>query len=409
MASVPKYSLGVVAFAFDLVLGLKIGQVLLYYPPVMGGIELFLSDLSRGLVVRGHEVHIFTLLTRRGGMLGPKYEVVDGVHIHRISPWLDLSYRLKFWPELVKEILQTKLDVVHAYCQGHFHTLAALFASKSSGHLPFVITTYGPLAKQSNYHPAERALLSLYDLLVTSQLFRMSDMVVARNPGVTSWLRNGRVNALKTAETAMGIPSTFLDARVDGNNARSCLGVSSQKVVLYLGRISQQKGLDQLVRAIPFVRDRFPNCLFLLVGPDEGFKLKLKELANSLGVSGNVRFEGQVSGIENELTYYGSCDLFVMPSSFEGFGQAVVKAMACGKPVIASSVGALPFLIADGVNGKLFRFGDVQSLSKAIVELMKSDELSATLGANARETVRNFRFENVVEGMETVYEMVLRR
>ncbi|MCK5587735.1 MAG: glycosyltransferase, partial [Candidatus Lokiarchaeota archaeon] len=111
---------------------MKIAQVSVYYHPAMiGGIEWYIRNISKELVKRGHEVHLFTVNSKDGKILGPSEEIFEGIYIHRLPLLIDLSYRLKFWPTLLLRIMREQFDIIHVYDYLTTHAMLIPFLNVS--------------------------------------------------------------------------------------------------------------------------------------------------------------------------------------------------------------------------------------------------------------------------------------
>ncbi len=132
-----------------------------------------------------------------------------------------------------------------------------------------------------------------------------------------------------------------------------------------------------------------------------------KELARDLGLEGSVVFAGSVS--EDLLPqYYAACDLFVLPSrdSSEGYGLALLEAMATRKPVIGSRVGGIVDVIQDQITGILVQPNEPTALANAILNLLRNNELRLRMGGAARRFAEQNDWERVTENVEQLYRQV---
>lgn len=154
-------------------------------------------------------------------------------------------------------------------------------------------------------------------------------------------------------------------------------------VVASIARLAPQKGLQYLLRAAPEVLRESPNALFVFVG-DGPERQALEGEAKRLGIQGSVCFLGVRQDIPELLS---SIDVLAMPSLDEGLPMALLEAMASGKAVVASTVGSIPRVVQDRVNGIMLPPGDVNGLILSLRELLKHKELRVALGQKARETV----------------------
>ena len=162
------------------------------------------------------------------------------------------------------------------------------------------------------------------------------------------------------------------------------------KRILFVGRLVQRKGVDDLLQAFKEIASSFPRTLLEIVG--DGPELEsLQALSRELGVSDRVRFYGRLSG--NPLyERYLSCDVFVMTSratktDVEGFGTVFLEAGLFGKPSIGTNSGGIPEAVVDGETGLLVSEGDVPALSGALRKLLSDHDLALRLGEAARKRV----------------------
>ncbi|OGS43430.1 MAG: hypothetical protein A3K76_03000 [Euryarchaeota archaeon RBG_13_57_23] len=180
--------------------------------------------------------------------------------------------------------------------------------------------------------------------------------------------------------------------------------------ILFVGGLEPRKGLEYLVHALEYVVEKFPDAHLIAIaktgfrGTDEvGW---FKALANRLGLTDNIEFHESVTQ-EKLREHYSECDLLVLPSKTEGWGLALMEAMACGKPVVASRVGGVPELVRDGVDGLLVDAGDVRALSSAIVRLLEDDGLRAKMGKAGALRVQDFSWDSTAKVVLQAYESAL--
>lgn len=385
---------------------MKIAQVNTFFYPVIGGVEQYILSLCLELVNRGHEVHVFTIDKRHGKRIGPSEEEFKGIQIHRLPVLVDISYRVKFWPKLLDRLLHEDFDLFHTYCQGHFHTLASTLVSKLRN-MPLVITTYGPLHKHAVYPVYKSFPLRLYDSLVTPKIFDVANKVLARNPLIVPWLKALKIEKDKIEVTLSGIPSDCLRLR-NVNVFRKKHGLMNKKIVLYIGRINPQKGVQHLLKAVPIVSEKMSNVVFVFIGPDEiGYSHKLTNLSKKLNVADKVRFLPPIFSLEEEMEAYAACDVFVMPSSFEGFSQAIHKAWAQRRPVVATNVGFLSMQVEHGKDGFLVEYGDSKALADEIIVILQSSKLTRAFGINGWKKTRRYTFNMLAVDMEKIYYKII--
>jgi glycosyltransferase involved in cell wall biosynthesis len=176
--------------------------------------------------------------------------------------------------------------------------------------------------------------------------------------------------------------------------------------VLFLAWLHKDKGVLDLLRAIPIVLRSVPEAMFVIAGsgiaggedPDS-----IMELARSLRVEQSLRFPGWVDGSKKDDLLRES-DVFVLPSYYEALPVGVLEAMACGVPVVATRVGGVPDVIEDRVNGLLIEPGQPEALARAIAAVLTDDALRTRLREAAHSDVRKrYSTEAVIEDLEMLY------
>ena len=162
-----------------------------------------------------------------------------------------------------------------------------------------------------------------------------------------------------------------------------CGGVS--KLVLFAGRLVPQKDLPNLLQAAALVLRRHPDVLFLLVGSGQE-ELKARRLAEELGIAEGVKFVGAVP-YEQMPAYFAACDVFVLPSVYEGNARVLAEAAAAGKPVVATDVSGTRDTVIDGETGYIVPVGRPEALAQGMIRLLDDPARAAEMGHRAREHI----------------------
>ncbi len=201
--------------------------------------------------------------------------------------------------------------------------------------------------------------------------------------------------------------------------ARAELGLGSERILLFVGRIQPLKGVDILLRAAAdLARDGTELRVVLVGGTAPGLRgrvsdeeremARLRTLTVELGLERHVRFEGAVSQARLPL-YYRAADVTVMPSTYESFGLVAVESLACGTPVVASRVGGLTTIVRDDVNGALVPWRNPRLFADKIRPILADDGLRRTLGRGGLETASRYGWAAIAERTLDVYDAVLSR
>jgi glycosyltransferase involved in cell wall biosynthesis len=260
-------------------------------------------------------------------------------------------------------------------------------------------------------------------------------MPPGRVPALTLWVLARRASALvctsrflaeqlpdraATAIVANAVaPERFDPGRRSRTKSRACLGLDDDEPALALvAQISPHKGQSDAIRALALVRRRHPRARLLLVGSvkftssstrydNRGYRAELERLAGDLGLRDAVSFLGERADIPEVLS---AADLLLVPSWYEPFGRVAVEAMMMRVPVIATSVGGVREVIADGVDGLIRAPKDPEAWADAIGSLLDDPQRRREMGERGRlRAVSAFAPSSHAEAMLAVYERSLAR
>lgn len=177
--------------------------------------------------------------------------------------------------------------------------------------------------------------------------------------------------------------------------------------ILFVGRITPIKKIENLLTSLKLILDKGCNAHLHIVGPiDNMHYLKhLQELVKKLKLSEYVEFTGGLYGAALSKEYAES-SVLVLPSLHESNPLVVLEAMASKKPVIATNVGGIPFMIENGKNGFIVEYGDSEGMVEKILMLINDNKIRDYLGENARRTAMNYLWDMVAEQTYELYKKV---
>ena len=317
------------------------------FPPDPGGVEQYAAWVARTARAGGHDVLVVT--TGRGRRR--TRASYDGIPVVRLGTWLTLSNTPvnPLWAWQLRRLLRDA-DVVNAHAPVPGLADLAVLASGR----PVVLTYHaGSLAKGSAVDP----LLRAYERRLLPRVFRRAAALVAVSP-VSLAHATGRATLVP--------PGVDGDLFTPGDEPRD-------RTVLYVGRVersSRWKGLQVLVDALPRLRGLVPGVRLAVVGDGDDVEALQKQAAD-LGVADLVDWHGRVA--HDELpAHYRRAGATVLPSltESESFGMTLAEALACGCPVVGSDVGGIPFVVRDGVDGRLVPPGDATALADALADVL---------------------------------------
>lgn len=189
---------------------------------------------------------------------------------------------------------------------------------------------------------------------------------------------------------------------------RGQIGVdSASRLVVTVGNIRPVKGIDVLIEAAAMVVRQQRQTTFVVVGrkSDPDYFRRLQERAKSLGIEQNLRFVGES---EKVLSLLPQCDLFFLPSRSEGFSNALIEAMACGLPCVATNVGGNAEAIEEGRSGYLVKSEDASAAADRILRLLANPDAAKVMGAVGRSIVEaKFTSDVMTQQLVGHYERLL--
>jgi glycosyltransferase involved in cell wall biosynthesis len=182
---------------------------------------------------------------------------------------------------------------------------------------------------------------------------------------------------------------------------------SNGPILLYVGRIDWNKQVDKVIEAMPLILKSFPSAKFVIIGPDyANYSGELSRLASRTGVKQAVVMAGRVTA-ERLREFYSAADIFLLPSSYEGFGLSMIEAMISKIPVIASSAGGPGDILDHGVHAWLMEAVTPEKIAESVRILLTDQQLRENLVKNAFELVKEkYTWERVVDKLEVVYDQV---
>lgn len=228
---------------------------------------------------------------------------------------------------------------------------------------------------------------------------------------VSGWMKSEAVSHFKlppekVAEIPNAVDVSRFSRPVDVEATRSKWKAQpGERLITAIGRMTSQKGFDDLIRAYHEIRKAVPESRLLLMG-DGYMRAELESLAEAEQVRGTTTFAGFVSD-SDIVDAIRSSDLVAVPSRFEPFGIIALEAMAGGSPVVVSKVGGLAEIVEDGVDGLEVEPNSPSSLAKAAVRLLSDRALASQLAARAKEKVKAYNWEASAIKTLDVYQLAL--
>lgn len=384
-------------------------QILMFspeYPPLqVGGLARHVQPLSEALVEEGHQVTVITQIAHGA----PEEEIKNGVEIIRVNPLCVNA------PDFASSVLQTNFEMVQAagrlllkgrkYDLIHGHDWLVVMAARTLKHqlrVPLMMTIHATEHGRNHgiYTGLQRYIndlewLSCYEawrVIICSEYMSREIQYLFQVPKDKIDIVENGVNR---AEFTADPPRRF----------RENYAHPSEKLVFFVGRLVQEKGVQVLIEAIPEILAHHPQVKFVIAGkgPKEG---DLKHQAQRMGVDNRCYFTGFISDeIRNNL--YQVCDLAVFPSLYEPFGIVALEAMAARVPVLVTNVGGMGEIVEDGIDGFRVHPGSAHELAQGIIRALNNPELSTGIcEAGYRKAVQQYNWPGIARKTLKIYERV---
>jgi glycosyltransferase involved in cell wall biosynthesis len=353
--------------------------------PRGGAIQRRMLELARAQAARGHSVVLYSAdkTSHR--------TVLDGVEIRTLACRRKMPLRdIEYMRNAIHELASEPADLLHFHSLPEGATLARGVGAKT------ILSFDNFFFRRGRQTPLfwwyRRALRRFSCLLPVSHFCRRGFQDYwETDPAPIHVLHNG-VNL-----------DQFAPDPAAGSERRRALGIAQdQKVVLYVGRVCQQKGTDILTDAFARLRERVSDVRLVVAGPSGQFgRTAGTVLTRRISEAGGL-YLGAVD--ESILpSVYNMADIFVMPTrELEMFGMAALEAQACGKPVISSEHGGLPEVISPA-SGLFFPPGRADALEACLRECVINDGLRNSLAARARNNASRFAWPRLSRRIEEIY------
>jgi len=379
---------------------MRILQVTPGYPPMLGGVENSVHELVNRLRSLNHKVYVVTASPDRPSIDGNVWRMPVRFKLER--NWGDLI----FCPSILSALKEIPFEIVHTHTPRKlFSEFVALHKLLTRRKFPYIVSVR---LLNTSLTPFLDAFSNIYRRTVEKMLFRNAETVIVQTKANKRFLiKNCGIKAEKIEIIPNAVDSGLFDPRLfDPDRIREKYEISGDNIILFAGRLTTQKGLEYLLRAIALVKREIQHFKLLLVGkgPQEN---ALKDLSAALGIADYVFFLGDIPHCRMpEL--YSLADIFVLPSLSESFPNAMLEAMAMEKPVVATRVGVIPEIIVNGESAITVKPGETRQLADEIVRVLSDEKLSKRIAFNGRKLVTTkFTWDYVVGRTVQLYEKAL--
>ncbi|HSW96458.1 MAG TPA: glycosyltransferase family 4 protein [Candidatus Saccharimonadales bacterium] len=385
---------------------MKIIIVIPYFYPSIGGLQNYALNIAKGLQKLQHEVIIITTNHKEKKYL---IETIENLKVYRLPISFVISntpINIKWFNYIYTIIEKEKPDIVNGHTPVPFIAEVAAFVTKIKK-IPFVMTYQNDLIKDNI---ALKMIIGFYYFLFGIPALNISTKIIASSQ---YYVKNSEY--LKKYQKKIEIISPgvhleeFSESSLNKNKLKNIIKqYTDKKILLFIGQLDkthEHKGLSYLITSLVDMRKKNEQIHLLVIGKGNNIQ-KYKGLVTQLQLVNNVTFVGFVS--DDDLPYYyNKADIVVLPSynKSEGFGMVLIEAGASKKPVVASAIGGIPYVVKDGVTGFLTKPKDSTSLYKAILTILNDNALSKKMGNNNYKWVQeNFTWDKQIEKTNILFK-----
>lgn len=388
---------------------MKILMLTWEYPPrIVGGIARVVHDLSKRLIKDGHEV---TVVTYRDNADVPEYENDKGVNVYRVDNYMihpnnfiDWIMQLNFnMLSKATEIINKEggFDVIHA------HDWLVTYATKSLKNaydIPIVATIHATEAgRNSGIHDETQRYINDTEWLLT---YEATEVIVNSN-----YMKN-------EIQRLFGLPFDKINVIPNGINLSNFTGIErdydfrrqyamdNEKIILYVGRLVYEKGVQHLIAAMPKILSNYHDAKLIIAGRG-GMMDELRAEASNLGLNDKIYFTGYLNSKQVQKMYK-CADVAVFPSTYEPFGIVALEAMLAGVPTVVSDVGGLDEIVTHGVDGMKSYAGNANSIADSVTALLYDHQLATNVSKKAKQKVKDqFNWEKIAQDTHFTYEKAI--
>jgi glycogen(starch) synthase len=374
------------------------------FPPrIVGGIARHCYGLTRALAKLGHEVHVVTLDFPGAS----EFEDVEGVKVYRVR--IELGHpNFITWAFIFNHFMEKKVaalsrqvdfDVIHVH---DWLTTSAGIAAKNYLNKPFVCTVHSTeVGRVQQLSSPDSYMIDGLEwwMIYEAKLVIMCSNFMKREINDHFHLPHEKVSIIPNA-----IDTSEYNRDINKEAVRRRYGIGPyERLVLFIGRLVPQKGVEHLIRAVPLIARHHGEARFLIAG-DGWSRSHLEGMAASTGHGSKIRFLGFIPDSER-VELLMSADALVIPSIYEPFGIVALEGMAAGVPIVASNVGGLSEIVEHDRTGMLAYKESPESIAWCVNKILSDHGYSEWLTNNAKKKVDDvYSWKSVAKKVTEVYE-----
>jgi 1,2-diacylglycerol 3-alpha-glucosyltransferase len=378
------------------------------YAPIANGQAVFTSNLARHLANSGHDVAVIFPSERCKPYSGINNNVITvGVRSFHLDFWHADSFTT-FWTDSTIDHLFNRFQPEVVHIQDHYPLSWSVSSEARRRGLPLVGTNHFVPDNVAPYLPYIARFKMLFQRILWKWVLllynRLDCVTVQSQTAARALLDAGLTTPLVPVSCGIDLDRFRVDPTLDQAAVRRQFGLDPQNVIfLFVGRIDAEKQLDVLIRALSLLG--WSHVTLAIAG--RGTEIaNLQALTNHLGLENQVRFLGFVPDADLPALL-NSVDIFAMPSEAELLSIATLEAMACGRPILAARARALPELVENNVNGRLFHPSDPVDAAHAMADLVARMESWPAMGAASQRRSTTHSWTTALNNYNAIYQSLV--
>ena len=376
-------------------------------PELYGGSQQIVWQVSKELIKKGHEVHIYTSdvkrsdLSKRTEKTKEKIEGINIVRFQNISSFLAEKLRFIITPDM-KQALERSVhnfDIIHVH-EARSYQHICVYQVLKKRNIPYVIQVHGSL--RDNKSIARR----VYDLIFNKEILHSASNVIAISPAEIEQYKSFSVNEDKIALIPNGIElSQYRSLPQKGEFYKKFKIEKNKKIFLYIGRIHRSKGIDFLIKGYKsFLSQSQPqDTILVIAGLDDGYLKKAISLSKSLDISEKILFPGYLTETEKIEAYVDSSMIFCLEQN-NVYLLVPLEAAVCKSPVVVADTNYISNVVEVGEFGYSVKYGDNIQIKNIMMDIYDDKKL-IELGSNGRSFLfKNYGWDSIIGLLEKIYK-----
>ena len=387
------------------------------YPPHnIGGGGIVVQKIAKELVKRGYKVVVLAGYYQTKTPLDKPWVDKDGkimiiwlplLPTPRNAPYLETYMPPNIYAllELCKILKEYKPDIVHLHGYGHLLVDCAALTLRLRNR-PYVLTIHGiPESPLRRGISIIKVLYFVYTKTLGLLTLRGAKKVTAVSKSFAFESLNYGANPRKLVVIYNGIDENYAQGTPYGAFRKNYKISDSTKIILSIGRLTERKGFQYVIQALPYIIEEFNDVIYVIIG-DGPFRQMLVQLTKKLNLNKKVLFTGFIPEFLKKQAL-NDADIVVIPSLRDPMPITALEALSFGKPIVASAVDGLKELLTHEVTALLVPPANPRAIAKAILRLLNDSELMRKLRRNSSRLIRKYRWDKITNMYIALYKMTL--